>query len=506
MRRLCESARIGVSIGFNGENKKVICPNWPSAKLHKEHVDKFINDNLHRCRVEGPMSYIDLPDNFRCSPLGAVVHKRSSKVRIIHDLSWPHEESVNDGIDDQFCSLQYTSIDDAVTLVSQYKDPHCAKTDLSSAYLSVHVRQDERHLLGFSWPGPDGEDQYYTMSVLPFGCKSSCRLFNEFACALEYISIIRGASPTTIHYLDDFLTVSEGEKSTQESLDIIIKTCQEAGFDIQPSKTVKPTKIIEFLGIVIDCVHKQLRISEERLQEVYDELVLWITRKWATKRELLSLIGKLSFCSKVVRDGEKFIRRLIHLSKKPKKMHHKVSITPQARSDISWWLHCMAVHNGVTMFPKELDITTAEIVFSDASDYALGFLCHESWTIVEFTDDYSWIKSQTIAYKELLAVVFCIATFGDRLAQKQVAMNIDNSAVCWCVNTGKSKDVMLMSLIRVLYYYTSIYNIQYHAFHLFTDQNVSADALSRLNMERFWSLNPNADLAMTPPAEIIYDF
>ncbi len=55
------------------------------------------------------------------------------------------------------------------------------------------------------------------------------------------------------------------------------------------------------------------------------------------KRELKSIVGKLQFCSKVVIPDLIFIRRLIHLSKKPKELYHKVTLTNQAKADIMCW-------------------------------------------------------------------------------------------------------------------------------------------------------------------------
>jgi hypothetical protein len=40
--------------------------------------------------------------------------KKNGDFRLIHNLSQPAENSVNDFIDSKFCSVRYSSIDDAV--------------------------------------------------------------------------------------------------------------------------------------------------------------------------------------------------------------------------------------------------------------------------------------------------------------------------------------------------------------------------------------------------------
>ena len=503
---LISDARTGVSIGYKGERKTIFCENWPSSYEHWQHVNKFIHDNVKINRVEGPLGH--LPTGYRTSPIGAFTRKRngSEKVRIIHDLSWPHGDSVNDGIDSDMYSIKYSSVDDAVHMLSQYKEPWCAKTDLANAYQSVHVNPKDRPLLGFSWPDEDGIVQYYMMAVLPFGMASSPALFGRYADIVTYIAKSQGAADTTLNYADDYLTCEGSYSKCMASLQILTDTARKVGFDIQQEKTVLPCNVIEFLGIIIDCVNRQLRISGERMDEIYELLYQSYQRPYMSKREMLSLVGKLIFCSKVVRDGARFTRRLIQLTKRTTRLHHRIKVTRQARADIAWWIMCLQSHNGVSWFPRKLDMQTANIVFTDAADGAAGILYNNSWSILTFTGEHQWMKSMNIAWKELMAVVLCIATFGHLLQNSQVAMNIDNEAVCYCINSAKSKDAKLMGLIRALYYYTTMYKIDYHAFHLYTDENASADALSRLDMNRFYRLNPSADSSMTPPASIIYDF
>lgn len=494
----------GVNIGYNGPSKQVISPNWKSVQTFRPQVLEFINTNLSKARVEGPLE--ELPPNYRCSPLGAFMKPRSEKVRTIHDLSWPPGDSVNDCIDKDEFSMSYVTVHDALKLVAKYDTPWLAKTDLKSAYLSVAVHPEDRPLLGFSWEDSSGTLLYFQMAALPFGLKSAPKIFNDFATALHHMYIARGASLDSIFYLDDILTICGSKSQCQQSLDIITDTCEKAGFEIQSQKTMGPVRCLEFLGLFIDTILKQLRLSDERLMEIRQELELWRSRTVATKRELLSIIGKLSFCSHVVRDGTKFIRRLIELSKRPRNLYHKVRITPEARADIAWWFHCMSSHNGISFFPKEWDASKAVITLSDASDVALGFVCGSSWSVLQFVGHFQWVASMTIAYRELFAVVICIATFGSRLQGQQVVMFVDNQAICYCLNQGKSRDPKIMSLIRALYYYTTLYHIEYRAVHLSTYDNAIADSLSRLQWERFRSLMPESDFYMTKPVHIMYDF
>ncbi len=82
-----------------------------------------------------------------------------------------------------------------------------------------------------------------------------------------------------------------------------------------------------------------------------------------------------SFAPKVVKDGSKFIRSLIELSKKPKLLYHKVKISKQARADLAWWDRCLESHNGICAFPIPWSMDSTKFVFTDTSCIVSGIVC-----------------------------------------------------------------------------------------------------------------------------------
>ena len=139
----------------------------------------------------------------------------------------------------------------------------------------------------------------------------------------------------------------------------------------------------------------------------------------------------------------------------------------------------MKSHNGTCWFPKKFDTNTAEIMLSDAADGAAAAVWGDSWTVQEFIGECEWINPKHICYKELYAMVLGVGTFRVRLRGKQLLMNVDNMTVYHCVESGKSTDPDMMSLIRSLYLYTSQNNIQYKVCHVPGVFNGMANSLSR---------------------------
>ena len=260
-------ARHGAPIGYNGPRFYREYKNWPSAYLHREAVEASIAKDIARGRKLGPFSHPPFK-NFVGSPMGAFERSTVGKYRVIYDLSWPPHYSINEHIDID-CSVQYVTIDSAINLVKKYgKGTLMAKLDLEDAFKFILVHKDDWELLGTTWERQNNDGthtkEYYVDVVLPFGSKSSPTLFNNFACALEYIMYNHNVSDV-IHYMDDYFTVGPVNTAICENyLENMIKVCQEAGFSIQPTKLVSPTSTLEFLGIEIDSVSMTTRITQKR--------------------------------------------------------------------------------------------------------------------------------------------------------------------------------------------------------------------------------------------------
>ena len=105
-----------------------------------------------------------------------------------------------------------------------------------------------------------------------------------------------------------------------------------------PCKVEGPTTSLTFLGINLDTISMEANITEEKKQSLLQELSMLQSQHKCTKRELLSLIGKLSFSCKILPAGQIFLCRLIDLTTTVKHRHHHIKITTNAHLDMRWWL------------------------------------------------------------------------------------------------------------------------------------------------------------------------
>ena len=310
---------------------------------------------------------------FHCSPLGAVP-KKDGTFRIILDLPSPRGCSVNEGISQEDFSVKYSNFDDAVSLVrSLGSSAFMAKIDIRHAFRICPVRREQWGLLGFCW-----QDMFFLDTRLPFGSRSSPFIFNTFADLLLWLLIYIGGISLIVHYLDDFFLCVSSQEECFQHMSTLSKLFSELGVPIAEDKTCGPAQVISYLGIEIDALAQEICLPQDKFHELLTMLYQWQERKKCTKRELLSLIGSLSFALKVVKPGRMFTQRLIDLSTTVSSLHHHVSLTSESRADIQWWLDFLPRWNGVSTIQKE-PVTSASLsLFTDASGIGFGALLGKS--------------------------------------------------------------------------------------------------------------------------------
>ena len=140
--------------------------NLKSARLLPHVVDSKVAKEVELGRYSGPYKVSPYESSI-VSPLGVREKKTPGEYRLIHNLSYPYDEtSVNASIPREFAQVKYASIDHAVKLILD-KGRYCflAKSDIKSAFRIIPVHPDDRHLLGVFWNGC-----YYYDNCLPMDC------------------------------------------------------------------------------------------------------------------------------------------------------------------------------------------------------------------------------------------------------------------------------------------------------------------------------------------------
>ena len=292
---LIQGFTYGFYIGYPCKRFPLWSKNLHSALSNASAVTEAISKELSRGHVAGPFRQTPY-EKLACSPLGAVP-KKDGSYRLIIDLSSPPGRSINDGVLKNDHSVVFSRFDDAVTMVQHLgKGAIMAKIDIKHAFRICPVRPEDYECLGTFWEG-----LYFVELRLPFGLRSSVFIFNTFADALQWILKNKHLIVELIHYLNDFFTAGEADSpQCAANIEVVKKVFHQLGVPLAKEKLEGPTTEIMYLGIEIDSVRREIRLLAEKCNELSCLLDGWAGKKKCTKRELLSLIGKLAFASKVV--------------------------------------------------------------------------------------------------------------------------------------------------------------------------------------------------------------
>ena len=232
------------------------------------------------------------------------------------------------------------------------------------------------------------------------------------------------------------------------------------------------------MGIEIDTLKRELRLSAEKLLRLRSVCSDWLACKVTTKRRLLSLIGLLHHARAVIRPGWSFVRRLIALSASVRLLDRPLRLNRSARDDILWWHAVAADWKGCSWFDS-LGLRAPSVVLrSDASgSWGCGAFAGRRW--LQWQWDETW-AARSIAPKEALAVVLAAAVWGDLWHNQCVRVESDNATVVCAISSGSCRDPLVMHLARVLQFLAARHGFFIVASHIAGSTNSTADALSRL--------------------------
>ena len=479
----------GFNIGYDGTRTNVTSRNLPSASQHTDFVSTHLADRCRRGETAGP--YPSPPFlTMRLSGIGAVP-KKGNKLRLIHHLSSPHGDSVNDHIQRTFVNLQYITVDDAIhAILRSGRGTYLSKVDIKNAFRICPVRREDWPLLGIQW-----KNEYYFEMVLPFGLSSSPAIFDSVASCIEWILCHEFSIPVLLHYLDDFLCVSGGSAHLARlQLDIILAAMEYLGVPLATDKIVGPAQVLTFLGIILDTIAMEARLPDDKVAFLREGLQRLLSSSYTTVGDFESFLGKLSFASRVVVPGRTFMRRLWDALGRFRhaKPYFRIKLSEDCRQDLLWWQRLLQHWNGKSFFLNaSLTNATDMGLFTDASGSGWGafYGAQNRWISGSWSDEEA---KHSIEYKELFALVAACRTWGHNWPRERIRIHCDNQAVVDCVRSGTSRAPPVMHLLRTLFWVCALLNFNISVVHVAGISNPIADALSRSRVQEFRRLAPQA--------------
>ena len=446
--------------------------NHTSALLYKNDVDRFLAEEKQHNAIKGPYKRPPFSD-LHISPLLTREKANSSKRRVIMDLSFPKNASVNAHVATETYLgtkfiLTLPTVDNIVEKVIKLgRGCMLYKVDIERAFRHVKVDPADFRFLGIF------QDAYFYDTALAFGYRHGSTIFTRISDSVRYMMKCQGYD--VINYIDDVVGLGVPSIATQ-SYHKLLELLQELGLDVNVTKNHPPDTCVTCLGINIDTKKFTLSVPDKKLSEIKNTCIMWKNKTTCSKKQLQSLLGLLLYISKCVKHSRHFLNRMLETLKTAPDANN-IHLDANFRKDLFWFNTFLTTFNGTTFFNHRKIDATLEI------DACLEGLGGRYGNIIYHVPIPQGFRNYNICHLEMINVLVSIRLWCTYFAHKKVLLKCDNMACVSVLNSGKTKDSVLSAIARNVQMILAEFDITLNVIHVMGKHNVIADVLSR------WSLN-----------------
>ena len=291
----------------------------PNLKLRIGSLTEIWNKVMTEVKAKrytGPFEEVPYK-HFIQSPIGLVPKDKGKKTRLIFHLSYPKTgESVNSGIPEDICSVEYPDFMDVVELCMKAGVGFCCmKSDMSMAFRNVPMdRKSWRYLVLKAEHPTTGKVYYFVDKCLPFGASINCAIFQAFSNSVAHIVTFRTKKPL-VNYLDDYFFAALYKALCDGQVNVFLDICKQICFPVSLEKTYWGTTWLTFLGLLIDTVKQLICIPVDKLNKAKEMIGFFLDKrnKKVTVHQIQQLTGFLNVLCRCIVPGRAFTRRLYNL-------------------------------------------------------------------------------------------------------------------------------------------------------------------------------------------------
>ena len=177
------------------------------------------------------------------------------------------------------------------------------------------------------------------------------------------------------------------------------------------SKTISPSREIEFMGIILDSVRMEARLPQDKLIRINQLLDSFKNRRSVRLVVLQSLIGTLQFAYKVVVPGKTFLQRAINLTRGVPSRFHHIRLNKEFFKDLAMWKTFLSIWNGRSFFLESTATPTQNLeLYTDAAgSIGFGGYFQGKWFQDHWPPNMQLDQKQgiSIEWQELFPIVAC---------------------------------------------------------------------------------------------------
>ena len=398
--------------------------------------------------------------------------KKNNRSRIILDLSVLNLEVT-------YIHFKMESIHTAAALMM--KGCFMGSVDLSDAYYTIPIRQEDRKLLKFIW-----ENKLYQYTCLPNGLAQAPRNFTRILKPVFAYLATKGV--IAFGYIDDTFVMGCSFQECERGILLLKDILERLGFFINVEKSVfTPATKIEFLGFILDSENMTIVPTQNKKEKTITMISSLLAQRRPKIRQVAKVVGTCISNTVGSDYGGNYIKileidKIQALAKRRGNYDAHMTISDRAKNDIHWWIINMdSTLRHIRQEPPSVEILT------DASNLGWGATyngksAQSTWSIKE--------SAKHINVKELMGALFGLKSFFTHSKQLFINCRIDNTtAVSYINKQGGTKSWECLMVAKEIWSFCEERQIYVIATHIPGVMNEEADRLSRkFNEFTEWAL------------------
>ena len=310
-----------------------------------------------------------------------------------------------------------------------------------------------------------------------------------------------------VNYLDDYFFAHLYKKFCDLQVNAFLEVCDRVQFPVALEKTFWGDTIIVFLGLMIDTVNQVVCIPKDKVVKALHLISYFLNKhnRKVTVLQIQKLCGFLNFLCRCIVPGRAFLTRLYSMAPSKLKPHHHVRVSLENKLDLQVWekflssprVYCRPFMDFQPYTAMDIDM------YSDASrNFSKGFgaYCGSQRTYGSWDNDFMEEQQPSIQYLELFGVTVAVTNWIRLFKNKRIFLFCDNQSVVQMISSSSARCKNCMVLIRLITLAGLENNTRIFAKYVPTHKNDKADALSRLQLQRFWRICNNNGDNMEPTA------
>ena len=365
------------------------------------------------------------------------------------------------------------------------KDCYFASVDLSDAYYSIRIREQDRKFFRFIFNGIK-----YQFTALVMGYSCSPRIWTKLMKPV--FAYLRSLGHISVYFIDDSCLFGETYQTCLRNVQDTVHLMDNLGLTLNQKKSVLvPCKRITFLGFIMCSESMTVRITSEKCNDIIVLCNFFLNAKRTTIRNFAKLIGKLNAAEPGVQHATLFIKPMEKIKEVELRRHcgnfDSYMNIPRVIDDIlNWWIDNIgSSFKHVTQNPPHITIyTDASLQMYGAYDETNDSRTQGFWSTEE--------QRLHINILEMKACEIGIHTFCRNSTNVHVRLYTDNTTSCSYINNYGGKISNLDEIARRLWFWCIERHIHISAYHMAGVTNKQADKLSRSgNDDLEWALDAN---------------